>query len=762
MGQLGALLLIGVLRPFLPPPLPSIFVNLLFIFIYGYACFSQMFFKGRLQRGRVQVRLTLLTLAISVPLLVFITLYITRQASEQIQQDATTRLEQTVHSVATTSEIWLDLNVQALEQMVLQPGIISMDPVQQKPILEAIDRAYPYIYLVSTTDRSGLNLARSDDKKPKDYSDRLWYQNAIQGEDVVFQTLIGRTSGEPALVISKPIHAENGEIVGVGMFASDLNDISIGVVNADVGKTGQLFIVNAKNQVVAHTNPDYANQLLDFSTHPAIATMRNQDSTEGIVHYTTPDGIEKSAYFQEIEYGWGVVFEQDENELFATPNRLRTSAWVLIAAGAIPLGTLMALTIRQTMHPINSLTETANAIANGDLNRMAPIESDDEFGLLARTFNRMTEQLLDLIVNLEQRVATRTQELEQRSEQLITAAEVGRIAATILDMGTLLQDTVQLIRERFDLYYVGIFLLDDAQEYAVLRAGTGEAGKAMLARGHKIRVGEGMIGWAVANNQSRVALEVGADAVRKPTAELPDTRSEAALPLRSRGRVIGALTVQSTQPGVFDEATIAVLQTMADLVSAAIDNARLYTETEAALQSARRAYSERAREDWLDLLQSHPGLSFRSDYSGTSPVTGNWTPAMERAWGEGKPVLIPAEQTEDGIPKLAIPIKVRDNVIGVIQANKPSDTPIWTTDEQTMLEAIVEQIGLSLDSARLYEETQLRAETERVIGEVSSRMRETLDIETVLQTAVRELRAVLDLAEVEIRMGSQITNQGEE
>jgi GAF domain-containing protein len=123
--------------------------------------------------------------------------------------------------------------------------------------------------------------------------------------------------------------------------------------------------------------------------------------------------------------------------------------------------------------------------------------------------------------------------------------------------------------------------------------------------------------------------------------------------------------------------------------------------------------------------------------------------------------LIPAEQTEDGIPKLAIPIKVRGNVIGVIQANKPSDTPIWTTDEQTMLEAIVEQIGLSLDSARLYEETQLRAETERIIGESSARMRATLDIETVLQTAARELRAALDLAEVEIRMGTQTTEGSE-
>ena len=762
LGQAGALLLIGLLRPVLPSPLPSTLVNLVVIAIFGHAAFSKMLYEGRAQRGRIQVRLTLLTLAVSVPLLVVVALFISRQASDRIRKDAEIQIEQSVYSVVATTGTWLQLNIHALEQMVLQPGITSMDPAQQKPILEAIETSYPYIYLVSTTDKSGINVARSDDKAPKDYSDRAWVQKALQGEDVVFQTLIGRTSGEPALVVSRPIRAQNGEIIGVGMFASDLNDISDEILSINVGETGQLFVVDAGNRVVAHTTPEYANQLLDFSAHPAVATMRNQDTPSGTVRYTTPEGVKKLAYYQEIEYGWGVVFEQDEQELLAGPNMLRLSAWLLIAAGSVLLGTLTALSIRQTMRPINSLTETANAIAAGDLTRVAPVESEDEFGLLARTFNRMTEQLLDLIGNLEQRVAERTRALENRSEQLMAAAEVGRTAATMLDTEELIQNTVALIRERFDLYYVGLFLLDDAREYAVLKAGTGEAGKIMLAREHKIRVGEGMIGWAIANNQARVALEIGEDAVRKPTAELPETRSEAALPLISRGRVIGALTVQSTQPGAFDEATIAVLQTMSDLVSAAIDNARLYTETEFALRTARRAYSERTREAWKELLQAHPGLSFRSDYTGTSPVSGARSPEMERAWATGKPVLIPAENSADGIPKFAIPIKVRGSVIGVIQASKSSETPVWTQDEQIMLETIAEQIGLSLDSARLYEETQLRAETERVIGEVSARMRATLDIETVLKTAVSELRSVLDLAEVEIRMGSQPAQQDEE
>jgi GAF domain-containing protein len=135
---------------------------------------------------------------------------------------------------------------------------------------------------------------------------------------------------------------------------------------------------------------------------------------------------------------------------------------------------------------------------------------------------------------------------------------------------------------------------------------------------------------------------------------------------------------------------------------------------------------------------------------------------MEQAQIEGKPVLIPAGSTPEEVAKLAIPIKIRNNVIGVLQAVKPRGAPIWTADEQAMLAIITEQIGISLDSARLYHETQMRAETERIIGETSTRMRETLDIETVLRTAARELRAALNLAEVEIRMGNQPAKPGEE
>ncbi len=168
--------------------------------------------------------------------------------------------------------------------------------------------------------------------------------------------------------------------------------------------------------------------------------------------------------------------------------------------------------------------------------------------------------------------------LERRNVQLQTAAEISRSASTILDPEELMNQAVNLIQEHFNFYYVGLFLVDETGEYAVLRAGTGEAGRQMLAAGHKLKVGgSSMVGWCTARGQARIALDVGEEAIRFDNPLLPQTRSEMALPLISHGQwCIGALTVQSTEEAAFSEEDIAVLQTMADQLTIAIENARLY------------------------------------------------------------------------------------------------------------------------------------------------------------------------------------------
>ncbi|MFM8319890.1 MAG: GAF domain-containing protein, partial [Chloroflexota bacterium] len=377
----------------------------------------------------------------------------------------------------------------------------------------------------------------------------------------------------------------------------------------------------------------------------------------------------------------------------------------------------------------------------------------DEIGALGSAFYAMTVQLSGLIGGLEAIVAERTRQLETRSAYLEASADISRVTTSILDPERLVEQVVELIRDRFDLYYVGLFLPDPEGRWAVLRSGTGEAGQRMLARSHRLRIEPtSMIGWCISNAQARIAQVAGEDEVRAPNPDLPETRSEAALPLRARGQVIGALSVQSTRPMAFDSASLAVLQTMADQLAIAIENAQLYATSQQALEAQRRAYAVSAHSEWRDWARLRSGLSVRSTPEGPQAL-----PAEAAAW---RPEMLQAAVDDRAVAdgeRLAIPIRVRGAVIGVIGASRPAPsgqpTPGQTNAQDlAFLETIAEQLGVALDSARLYAETRQRSEQDRLVDEITGRMRATLDLRSVLETAAREMRQALNLAEVEVRL----------
>ena len=298
-----------------------------------------------------------------------------------------------------------------------------------------------------------------------------------------------------------------------------------------------------------------------------------------------------------------LLAEIEQEEAFA-PVRELGRVIALVGLGVIGGIVLTAyLSARQISRPIVAITEAATKIAAGDLSQRAPVTTKDEVGVLANAFNSMAARLRELIETLEQRVAERTRQLKRRAVQLETAADISRAATSVLEPGELLRQTVNLIRDRFDFYYVGLFLLNETGRWAVLCAGTGQPGRQMLKQGHKLEVGgTSMVGWCTANAQARIALDVGEETVRFDNPLLPETRSEMALPLISRGRVIGALTVQSTEAEAVSEEDIAVLQTMADQIANAIENARLFEETQ------HLAQRERTISQITSKLRSAPNL----------------------------------------------------------------------------------------------------------------------------------------------------------
>lgn len=752
LGAIGAVIAIQLgLQNVLTIGMREVLSSLILALAYAYAGLQEMISERIHQRGKLQTRLTLLILAITISVLVAVVAFMNLRAQALLEKDAEEQLRTSNESIANSVSVWLNLSASALNQLVSLDDIVSMEAERQKPILQAMAAAYPMdMYLISTTDLKGINVARNDDEAPKDYKDRLWFQGAVQGAPLTLQTLqSSRTTGNPALVMSVPIRDKSGAIVGVGMFASELSSLAQQVRARKIGNTGFAYVTDASNLVVAQPDPPFFAQSSDLSAYPPIKALRQ--GAQGIQTFTDEEGQQWRAYISTLDNGWGVIIQQRESELLGTLRTFRQGAWILLGVGIALILALSWLSIRQALRPIGALMDTVTAITAGDLSRTAPVESGDEIGALARAFNSMTDQIRTLIGSLEQRIAERTADLERRSSYLQASAQVASAASSILDTEQLINQVVELIRERFDLYYVGLFLIDEAGQWAVLRAGTGQAGQAMLARGHRRKVGEGMVGWSVANAQARVALEAGADAVRLGTAELPDTRSEAAIPLRSRDRVLGALTVQSAQPGVFDQDTVAVLQTMADQVAVALDNARLFAESQQALNAMRRTSAQLRREAWSELLRARPALGYRSEERGITEAEDIWRPEMEQALHTGQVAF--GDGGDEVKHPLAVPIQVRGNVIGVLDTCQPDEATQWTPDQVALLEALAEQIGLALDNMRLFEDTQRRAVREQIIGAVTTRMRETLDIEAVLQTAAQEMCQRLNLAAVEVRMG---------
>lgn len=736
--------------------------------VYGYAIFRQLVSERRLQRGRLQLRLTLLVLTVAAPLLTAVVVFVTNRAGQQIQQDADERLRASYSVVKAGTEMWLDSNLRALAQLVALPDIISMDPAQQKPVLEAMARTYPHMYLVSTIGLDGVNVARSDSAALTNYGDRQYFRSVRDGADKAFQVLIGRTTNKPALVVAMPIKDSSGKIVGVGMFASELTQISESLKELRVGQAGYAYIVSADNYLIAHPDPQMLlkdNQLKDVKDNPPVKSLRlgsaPLDSTQqaaGILpYYTDEQGMRWRYVAGTMSESWGIVVQQPDSELQAIQASFQNIAWITVLASMLILGTLVSLIIRQAIRPIGTLTQVTASIAAGDLGRTAPVESEDELGALARSFNSMTEQLRALIGGLEQRVAERTRDLARRSDYLAASAEVAHAASSILDSERLVKEVVGLIRERFNLYYVGLFLVDEEKEWAVLHASTGQPSQAMLARGHKLALDDkSMVGWSISNAQARIAVQAEADAVRRITAERPETHSEAVLPLRSRGQVLGALTVQSAQPNAFDEETVTVLQTMADQIAIALENARLLAESHAAIEAMRRASGELSLQGWSQLLRSQSVSGVRSVESGVAPIQGDWPLQARQAMQEGRSVH--AGGTGAQTP-LAIPIKVRGNVIGVIDTAKPSGSR-WTPEEIALAEALADQLGTALESARLYQDTQRRAAREKLTGEIAAHIRETLQVDKVLRTAAREFGEALGGAEVSIRLAPKEQGNG--
>lgn len=340
-----------------------------------------------------------------------------------------------------------------------------------------------------------------------------------------------------------------------------------------------------------------------------------------------------------------------------------------------------------------------------------------------------TQKITEQLQQEQEQLQSRSEDLERRLVQIRTAAEISRSLGTILDPTELLNTVADLIQTRFTLYYVGVFLNDDFNRYAVLRAGTGEAGQVMLTENHRLSIGgSSMVGWATSHNQPRISMDVEQESVRFKNPHLPQTRSELAIPIAIGNQVLGAISVQSVDANAFDKDDITIIQSIGDSLAIALENARLFQQFEdslAEIQQLNRQYmTESWRQIWLNTERDDEEMVAES---GIAPERGQDT------------------------QEISVPLTLRgDQVIGNISlATAQQDL---SPEDKNFIQAVSDQAALALESARLLDEANKRVEQELAIQELTTQFSRSLDFEALLQSVVQELGSLPHIKQASIHI----------
>jgi len=454
------------------------------------------------------------------------------------------------------------------------------------------------------TDRLGALVATQGDKPAHFFfGDEPWWKATLkegQGDIFIGDVAFAPTTRTPRVLIAIPIQSASREqVIGVLAARYDLRLIQRNLelqfaasgawIDIDLHTPEGMLIASGTTQPTGQAeqveplSPTIFEQPASgwfrgvHHGQPAVVAHAPLNTTSGVAY--TPfrrisqTELEPATLIPLTRLGWRLIISESEASALAeVPRTARLAAlFGLIVMAFVVMAAPAAA--RVVSRPINALTTTATAIADGDLTQHASPVGPVELVTLAEAFNTLTVRLRASITSLQEQVA-------QRTAQLQASADVGRTASSVLDPDELVRRTVTLITERFGFYYAAVFLIDATGRQAVLREATGEAGQLLKAQGHRLAVGgQSMVGTVTVARTPRIALDVGKEAIRFANPLLPNTRSEIALPLVVGDQVLGALDVQSTEAAAFDESSAAVLQGMADQLAVALRNAQLFQET---------------------------------------------------------------------------------------------------------------------------------------------------------------------------------------
>lgn len=327
---------------------------------------------------------------------------------------------------------------------------------------------------------------------------------------------------------------------------------------------------------------------------------------------------------------------------------------------------------------------------------------------------------------LSSELSSQTINLEKRLQQLRTASEISKKVSRITDTDDLICQVSELLKANFNLYYVGVFLLDKLKENAVLKYGTGETGKQLLSSKYHLAVGGySMVGWVTQTGNPRLALDSTKEEIHFDNPYLPLTKSELVLPLSAGEDVLGAVTIQSDHVNAFDENDLLILQSVADNLAIAIENAELLSKTNSALEEINILNRTFLQQSWWD--SSLTSENFQFEFVNESSVKSN-----------------------DLVTNVNLPLKIREGTIGNLNLEVEGNE--LSREDSEFLGLVATQASIALENARLIKETQNNAQKQQKINEITSRLSNAKTIDQVLRIAISEIGKLPSVTEASIAL----------
>lgn len=608
---------------------------------------------------------------------------------------------------------------------------------------------------VRLLDRNGQALANINVSTaiftPSDDSQSVAFREIqsaqLQGQPGVLAVSPGNT---PVVELVRTLFWRDG--TPLGYIVAPLNNTRVFFNNLRLEDTATsysayTFLVTAQGGLIAP--PAVRERAIAASSSPAVdQALAGQTSANA---YDASDNTSYFGYSTPIgSTPFALVVQAPAAAVYDSALQFFQLRAFVVGAGVLLVLLLLAFAFTQIVAPsTNRLRRAAQALADGDFSVPVPdAQRGDEIGMLATSFVNMRDQVRTLVDELENRVAVRTRDIN-------ATQEISRYAATQRDLQTLMDRVVELITDRFDnIYHAQIFLIDAEQRDAVLRSSTGEAGRQLLSRGHRLGIGSlSVIGQVTQQGRLIVARDASVSQVHRRNEFLPNTLAELAIPLRVGETVIGALDVQSQIRDAFDEDQIAVLQTMADQIAVAIQNALLYqdslqrvTEIETTNREAtRQAWEEFIRDQRAEMLTSQAGYSTEEELSDLRRLAA--------ARGE---IVVGTVTSRNTVP-VAAPVVLRGQVLGAVEWELPAAS--LSEEKLELAKELANRLALSLDNARLFQESQRATERERLVNSIAAKLTAQTTINDILQTAVREVGQALRAPQVSIQLRGTQPNE---